>query len=163
AAAGFDGDHAATQRGAGTMRRTLLVLTALLYLLTAVAAHAQTLATAKPEDVGMSSERLARIAARLRTDAEKGVIPGSVLLVARNGRVAMFEASGLRDPQTKAPMTKDAIFRIYSMSKPITSVSAMLLFEEGKLTLDQPVSRYIPALGKLKVGVEKTDAAGAKT
>jgi len=144
------------------MKRTAVVVTTLLCLLTA-AAHAQTLPTAKPEDVGMSSERLARIAARLRTDAEKGVIPGSVLLVARNGRIAMFEASGLRDPQTKAPMTKDAIFRIYSMSKPITSVSAMLLFEEGKLTLDQPVSRYIPALGKLKVGVEKTDAAGAKT
>jgi len=144
------------------MKRTAVFVTTLLCLL-ATAAHAQTLPTAKPEDVGMSSERLARIAARLRTDAEKGVIPGSVLLVARNGRVAMFEASGLRDPQTKAPMTKDAIFRIYSMSKPITSVSAMLLFEEGKLTLDQPVSRYIPALGKLKVGVEKTDAAGAKS
>ena len=144
------------------MKRTVVVVTALLCLLTA-AAHAQTLPTAKPEDVGMSSERLGRIAARLRTDAEKGVIPGSVLLVARHGKIAMFEASGLRDPQTKAPMTKDAIFRIYSMSKPITSVSTMLLFEEGKLTLDQPVSRYIPALGKLKVGVEKTDAAGAKT
>jgi len=145
------------------MKRTVVVVTALLCLLTAAAAHAQTLATAKPEDVGLSSERLARIAARLRGDAEKGTIPGSVLLVARHGKVAMFEASGLRDPQTKAPMTKDAIFRIYSMSKPITSVSAMMLFEEGKLTLDQPVSRYIPALGKLKVGMEKTDAAGAKT
>ena len=145
------------------MRRTLLVVTVLLCLLTAAAAHAQTLATAKPEDVGLSSERLGRIAARLRADAEKGTIPGSVLLVARHGKIAMFEASGLRDPQTKAPMTKDAIFRIYSMSKPLTSVGVMLLFEEGKLTLDQPVSRYIPALGKLKVGVEKTDAAGNKT
>jgi CubicO group peptidase (beta-lactamase class C family) len=145
------------------MRRTLLSLTVLLCLLTTAAAHAQTLPTAKPEDVGMSSERLARVAARLRTDAEKGIIPGTVLLVARHGKVAMFEASGLRDPQTKAPMTRDAIFRIYSMSKPITSAGAMLLFEEGKLTLDQPVSRYIPALGKLKVGVEKTDASGVKT
>ena len=145
------------------MRRTLVVVTALLCLLTTAAAHAQTLATAKPEDVGLSSERLARIAARLRADAEQGIIPGSVLLVARHGKIAMFEASGARDPQTKAPMTKDAIFRIYSMSKPITSVGAMMLFEEGRLTLDQPVSRYIPALGKLKVGVEKTDAAGVKT
>ena len=145
------------------MRRTLLVLTTLLCLLNAVAAHAQTLAVAKPEDVGMSSERLARIVARLRTDAEKGIIPGSVLLVARNGRIATFEATGLRDPQTKTPMTRDTIFRIYSMSKPITSVGVMLLFEEGKLTLDQPVSRYIPVLAKLKVGVEKTDGAGNKT
>jgi CubicO group peptidase (beta-lactamase class C family) len=145
------------------MRRTLLVLTALLCLLNAVAAHAQTLAVAKPEDVGMSSERLARIVTRLRTDAEKGIIPGSVLLVARNGRIATFEATGLRDPQTKTPMTRDTIFRIYSMSKPITSVGVMLLLEEGKLTLDQPVSRYIPALAKLKVGVEKTDGVGNKT
>ena len=102
------------------MRRTLLSLLALLCLLLTSAAHAQTLPTAKPEEVGMSSERLARLAARLRTDAEKGIIPGTVLLVARHGKVALFEASGLRDPQTKAPMTKDAIFRIYSMSKPIT-------------------------------------------
>ena len=145
------------------MTRTLMSLAALLCLLSAAAAHAQTLAAAKPEDVGMSSERLARIAARLRTDAEKGVIPGSVLLIARHGKIAMFEASGARDPQTRVPMTRDAIFRIYSMSKPITSVGVMTLFEEGKLTLDQPVSRYIPALGKLKVGVEKTDAAGART
>ena len=145
------------------MRRTLLVVTALLCLLASAAAHAQSLPSAKPEDVGMSSERLARLVTRLRTDAEKGSIPGSVLLVARHGKVALFEANGLRDPQTKVPMTKDTIFRIYSMSKPITSVGVMQLFEEGKLSLDQPVSRYIPVLGKLKVGVEKTDAAGAKT
>ena len=145
------------------MRRSLLVLTALLCLLSAAAAHAQTLPAAKPEDVGMSSERLARIAARLRADAEKGTIPGSVLIVARHGKLALFEASGLRDPQTKTAMTKDSIFRIYSMSKPLTTVGVMQLFEEGKLTLDQPVSRYIPALGKLKVGVEKTDAAGTRT
>jgi CubicO group peptidase (beta-lactamase class C family) len=145
------------------MRRTLLVLTVLVCLLTAFAAHAQTLPAAKPEDVGMSSERLGRIVARLRADADKGIIPGTVLLVARNGKIAMFEASGVRDPQSKAPMTRDAIFRIYSMSKPITSAGVMMLFEEGKLTLDQPVSKYIPALGGLKVGVEKTDASGTKT
>jgi CubicO group peptidase (beta-lactamase class C family) len=144
------------------MRRTLVV-SALLCLLTTVAAHAQSLSPAKPEDVGMSSDRLARIATRLRADAAQGIIPGTVLLVARQGKIALFEASGLRDPQTKAPMTRDAIFRIYSMSKPITSVGVMMLFEEGRLTLDQPISRYIPALGKLKVGVEKTDASGAKT
>ncbi len=145
------------------MKRSLVLATALLCLLTVAAAHAQTLPTVKPEDVGLSSERLARLTARLRTDAEKGTIPGSVILVARHGKIALFEASGVRDPATKAPMTRDTIFRIYSMTKPITSVGAMMLVEEGKLTLDAPVSRYIPALGKLKVGVEKTDAAGAKT
>jgi CubicO group peptidase (beta-lactamase class C family) len=145
------------------MKRTAVLATALLCLLTVAAAHAQTLPTVKPEDVGLSSERLARLTARLRTDAEKGTIPGSVILVARHGKIALFEASGVRDPATRAPMTRDTIFRIYSMTKPITSVGAMMLVEEGRLTLDAPVSRYIPALGKLKVGVEKTDAAGAKT
>ena len=145
------------------MKRFFVSTVALLCLLTAVAAHAQSLPTAKPEDVGLSSERLGRITARLRADAEKGVIPGSVLLVARHGKVALFEASGLRDPGTRQPMTRDTIFRIYSMTKPITSVGVMMLVEEGRLTLDAPVSRYIPALGKLKVGVEKTDAAGVKT
>jgi CubicO group peptidase (beta-lactamase class C family) len=142
------------------MRARLTVLTILISLLAAVAAHAQALPGAKPEQVGLAPERLARISATLRTDVEKGVIPGAVLLVARHGKVAMFEAIGARDPESKAPMTRDAIFRIYSMSKPITSVAAMILFEEGKLTLDQPVSKHLPQLGGLTVGVEKPDAGG---
>jgi len=119
------------------MRARVAVLTILISLLAAAAAHAQALPGAKPEQVGLAPERLARISATLRADVEKGVIPGAVLLVARHGKVAMFEAIGVRDPESKAPMTRDAIFRIYSMSKPITSVAAMILFEEGKLTLDQ--------------------------
>jgi len=141
------------------MRAKALLLTALLCVLTAVAAHAQQLA-AKPEQVGLSGERLERLTARIRADVEKNVIPGAVLLVARHGKVVLFEAIGTRDPETKAPMTRDAIFRIYSMTKPITSVATMILFEEGRLTLDQPVSRYIPQLGGLKVGVEKPDPSG---
>ncbi len=144
------------------MRRMPMLLAVLLSLTTALAAHAQTLPTAPPEQVGLSSERLGRITARLRADADKGVIPGAVVLVARYGRIALFEAVGVIDPATRKPMTRDAIFRIYSMSKPITSVGAMMLFEEGRLTLDQPVSRYIPALGGLKVGVEKPDPSGGK-
>jgi len=143
------------------MRRTVLMLA--LFLAAAMAAEAQTLPTAKPEQVGLSSERLGRITAWLASEAEKGVIPGAVLLVARHGKIAAFDAVGVLDPATKKPMTRDAIFRIYSMSKPITSVSAMILFEEGKLALDQPVSRYIPALGKRPVGVEKTDPGGTPT
>jgi len=110
--------------------------------------------------VGLSGERLARLTTWLKTDVEKGVIPGAVLLVARHGKIAMFEAVGARDPESKTPMPKDGIFRIYSMSKPITSVATMILFEEGKLTLDQPVSKYLPQLGGLKVGVEKPGANG---
>ena len=75
-------------------------------------------------------------------------------------KVALFEAVGVRNPETRAPMTKDSIFRIYSMSKPITSVSAMMLFEEGRFSLADPVSKYIPELGGLKVGVEKLDVSG---
>jgi CubicO group peptidase (beta-lactamase class C family) len=141
------------------MRAKALLLTALLCVLTVVAAHAQPLA-AKPEQVGLSTERLERLTTRIRADVEKNVIPGAVLLVARHGKVVLFEAIGTRDPATRAPMTRDAIFRIYSMTKPITSVATMMLFEEGRLTLDQPVSRYIPQLGGLKVGVEKPDPSG---
>ena len=88
------------------------------------------------------------------------MIPGATLLVARQGKIAWFESMGVRDPGTRAPMTKDAIFRIYSMSKPITSVAVMMLVEEGKIALSDPISKYIPALGDLKVGVEKPGANG---
>ena len=102
-------------------------------------------AEVKPEQVGLSSERLGRITAMLKADADKGTIPGAILLVARHGKIAAFDTVGVRDPGSKAPMTKDAIFRIYSMSKPITSVATMILFEEGKLALADPVAKYIPA------------------
>lgn len=144
------------------MRMRIAVLVALLFLPGAVVAQAQSLPGAKPEQVGLSSERLNKITAARRADVEKGVIPGAILLVGRHGKVALFDAVGVRDPATKAPMTKDSIFRIYSMSKPITSVAAMLLFEDGKFSLADPVSKYIPQLGGLKVGVEKPDPSGGK-
>jgi len=145
------------------MKMKATLLTVLLCLFTFIVAEAQSLPSAKPEQVGLSSERLNKITATLKADADKGVIPGAVLLVARHGKVALFEAVGVRNPETKAPMTKDSIFRIYSMSKPITSVAAMMLFEEGRFSLAEPVSKYIPQLGGLKVGVEKPDASGKPT
>jgi CubicO group peptidase (beta-lactamase class C family) len=125
-------------------------------------AHAQVreLPRGKPEAVGMSSERLARITARLAADAEAKKIPGAVVLVARHGKVVLYEAVGKIDPAGSAPMTKDAIFRIYSMSKPITTLTAMMLVEEGKLMLSDPVSKYIPSFAKMQVGVEKPDSSG---
>ena len=81
-------------------------------------------------------------------------------MIARHGKVAYFESMGVLDPETKAPMRKDAIFRIYSMSKPITSVAVMMLFEQGKITLDEPIAKYIPAFKDVKVGVETKDADG---
>jgi len=142
------------------MRTRITTLLVVLSLFTVAVTHAQSLAPVKPEQVGLSAERLARITARLSADVEKGTIPGAVLLVARHGKLALFDAVGTRDPETKAPMPKNGIFRIYSMSKPITSVATMVLFEEGKLTLDQPVAKYLPQLGGLKVGVEKPDPNG---
>ena len=145
------------------MKMKATLLAALLCLVAFVVAQAQSLPSAKPEQVGLSSERLNKITARLKADVEQGIVPGAVVLVARHGKVAMFDAVGVLDPATKAPMTKDSIFRIYSMSKPITSVAAMMLFEEGRFSLAEPVSKYIPQLGGLKVGVEKPDASGKPT
>jgi CubicO group peptidase (beta-lactamase class C family) len=141
------------------MKKTSVLLAGLLWLSVATA-QAQGLPSAKPELVGLSSERLGRITAMLKADAAKGTIPGAVVLVARHGKIALFEAVGLLDPQTKAPMTKDAIFRIYSMSKPITSAAAMTLVEEGRLGLGDPVAKHLPQLAAVKVGVEKADPAG---
>src|SRR5215470_4090803 len=142
------------------MRSRVLCATLLLCLISLTQAQAQNLPTAKPEAVGLSSERLARVMTFVKNDVDKGVVPGAVLLVARHGKVVLFDSVGVLDPATKAPMTKDAIFRIYSMSKPITSVAAMILFEEGKLSLSDPVSKYLPQMRDMKVGVEEADPSG---
>ena len=110
----------------------------------------------------MSSERLRRVSATLRADVDARKIPGAVLLVARHGKVVLYDAVGKIDPAGSAPMTKDAIFRIYSMSKPITTVAAMMLVEQGKLKLDDPVAKYIPSFAKMQVGIEKPDSSGGK-
>ena len=144
------------------MKVKVMLLAALLCLISAVAVQAQSLPSAKPEQVGLSSERLQRITDTLKADVEKRMIPGAVVLVARHGKVAFFETVGVLDPATKVPMSRGAIFRIYSMSKPITSVVAMTLWEDGKFNLSEPVSKYIPQLGGLKVGVEKPDPSGGK-
>jgi len=145
------------------MKRKIALLTALLLVTAVSLAHAQPLSSVKPEQVGLSSEQLGRLVATLRADSEKGQIPGAVLLVARQGKIALFESVGMLDAATKAPMTKDAIFRIYSMSKPITSVAVMMLVEEGKLALGDPVAKYLPQFAEVKVGVEKPGADGKPT
>ena len=142
------------------MKIIAILFAALLSL--AEAATAAGLPTARPEEVGLSSERLGRIAQVLKADVERGRIPGAVVLVARKGRVVYLEAVGFRDKATGAPMTRDAIFRIASMTKPLTTVAAMQLWEEGRLLLSDPVSKHLPALADLKVGVERVDPATAK-
>src|SRR5579864_7929213 len=114
---------------------------------------------AKPEDVGLSSQRLQRIGEALGSDAQQGILPGAVALVARRGRVAYFESVGVQDPDKRTPMGRDSLFRIASMTKPVTAVAALMLMEEGRFSMVDPVSRHLPELGDLKVGVEVTDPA----
>ncbi len=118
-----------------------------------------TIAWAKPEDVGMSRERLARIGDVVTADVEKGRIPGAVTVVARRGRVVHFKAYGRRDPGRDEPMERDAIFRIYSMTKPLVSVALMMLVEEGRLLLSDPLSAFVPEFSDVKVRAERDGRA----
>jgi CubicO group peptidase (beta-lactamase class C family) len=110
---------------------------------------------AAPEDVGLSTTRLERLSSVMRAEIERGRVPGAVALVARRGRLAYFESYGRLDPAHAAPMEKDSIFRIYSMTKPIVSVAAMMLWEEGRFLLGDPIGKFLPELGALKVAVTR--------
>src|SRR6476469_1403328 len=103
-------------------------------------ALAQALAPAKPEEVGLSSQRLEKIGAVLKQDIADGKLPGAVVMVARKGRLAYSEAFGFLDKQKETTMPKDAVFRIYSMTKPLASVVAMMLVEDGRIQLTDPVA-----------------------
>ncbi len=115
---------------------------------------------ARPESVGLSPERLERIAQVLRADIERGKMPGAVIAVARKGRLAYYESFGYLDKAAGVPMSKDAIFAIASMTKPMVGVGIMQLVEESRIAMTDPASKWFPALGNLRVGVMKTDAAG---
>jgi CubicO group peptidase (beta-lactamase class C family) len=132
----------------------------LALLAIAAQARAEGPITANPTAAGFSSDGVARIDAFLQNEVDTGKIPGAVLLIRRNVQTAYFKSFGVRDPATKAPMTPDTIFRIYSMSKPITTVAAMLLVEEGKLQLDDPLSKFIPEFKDVKVGMESKGEDG---
>ena len=108
---------------------------------------------ATPEDVGLSTARLARLGAAMRGEVDRGRVPGAVALIARRGRLAYFESYGRRDPASGAPMAMDSIFRIYSMTKPIVSVAVMMLWEEGRFLLNDPIGKYVPELKDLKVAI----------
>jgi len=112
-------------------------------------------AAAKPEDVGLSAQRLPRIHAAVQRYLDQRQLAGAVTLVARRGKVAHFEAHGVMDLDSNVPMRKDAIFRIASMSKPVTGVAIAMLLEEGALRLTDPVSRFIPEFKDMKVSVTR--------
>jgi CubicO group peptidase (beta-lactamase class C family) len=144
------------------MKRYLALLTLATWIFLTAQAWAQALPTAAPEEVGLSSQKLARVTDVVKAEIAKGRYPGAVALVARRGKVAYFEALGQRDPQAGAPMTKDAIFRLYSMTKPFASVAAMMLVEDGRILLSDPVSKYIPKLANLQVSVPRFDPETGK-
>jgi CubicO group peptidase (beta-lactamase class C family) len=108
---------------------------------------------ATPEDIGLSSAGLARLGRVLQGEVERGLVPGAVVLIARRGQLGYFESFGQRDPASGAPMSNDSIFRIYSMTKPIVSVAAMMLWEEGRFLLNDPIAKFLPELGNVRVAV----------
>ena len=139
-------------------------LAILLMLCLATAARAYDPApVSDPEALGFSSSRLARIAAWQQTQVDAGAFSGAVAAIARNGRVAYLRAVGFRDRAKTIPLQPDAIFWIASMTKPVTSVAAMMLAEEGKLDLATPVHQYLPELKEMMVGVETTDPASGQS
>jgi len=131
-------------------------------LSTAAWSWAQGLPSAAPESVGMSTQRLARIGEAFRKEIDQGKLPGAVFLVARKGKLVYSEAIGFQDKETGKPIAKDTIFRIYSMTKPIVSVAAMMLVEEGRIQLTDPVSKYLPAMKPVSVSAARADAEFAR-
>src|ERR1700752_1763893 len=116
---------------------------------------------AKPEDVGLSSERLARIGETLKADIAPGRIPGAVIAIARHGKLVMFDAYGWRDKAAGVAMTTDTIFNIASMTKPMTTVGASMLYERGQLLIGDPLSKYFPKFADMRVAAR--DANGEPT
>ncbi len=136
----------------------LLLLTSIMLGLWRLAPAAE-LPRADPASVGLNAQQLDAITARLKQDVAQHVIPGAVLLIARHGKVAYEQAVGSRDPQGNEPMHADDLFRIYSMTKPITVVAALTLLEAGRLALDDKVSKYLPEFASMQVGVPDPESS----
>ncbi len=115
---------------------------------------------ASAESVGLSSERLQRLTQRMQEGAAKGEYPGAVLIIGRRGKIAYTQTFGTLNPESKTPMREDAIFRIASMTKPFASLAVMMLAEEGKLSIVDPVDKYLPEMKNMQVGIVKSGADG---
>ena len=138
--------------------RTAIACLAILVFLALPVGTATTVS--KPEEVGLSSERLQRVAQMIQRRIAAGDLAGAVVAIARKGRVAYVNAQGVMDLDTKQPMSSSSMFRIASMTKPVIGVGVMMMVEEGKLRLNDPVSRYIPEFRNMKVAVLQTSPAG---
>ena len=121
---------------------------------------AENIAVPSVANQGFSASRLKALGAKIDNDVSEARLPGAVILVARNGNLVYAETFGLQAQSPAATMQRNSIFRLYSMTKPIVSVATMMLVEEGQIFLADPVSKYLPELANLKVGIERTDAAG---
>jgi CubicO group peptidase (beta-lactamase class C family) len=133
--------------------RCLARCVAIFFFIVAPFARGQELPTAKPEEVGLSAEKLARIGSALQALVDDQKVAGAITIVARRGKVAYFEAIGKRDAAADLPMERDTILRFYSMTKPITSVAIMMLIEDGKIGLDDPVAKHLAEFKNAKVFV----------
>ena len=145
-----------------TLKRTATLAFAITTIFWAALVQAQGLPTAPPESVGMSAQRLSHIGEAFRQQIDQGNLPGVVVMVARKGRLVYSDAVGFQNKETGKPLSKDAIFRIYSMTKPLVSVAAMMLVEDGKMQLNDPVSKFLPAMKNMQVSVAKVDAEFAR-
>jgi CubicO group peptidase (beta-lactamase class C family) len=147
--------------------KILAVATALAAVLAATAPvwarELHPLVTATPEQVGMSAERLGRITTMLKKEIADGKLPGAVVMVARKGRIIYSDAIGFQDKGANTPMKLDSIFRIYSMTKPLASVAAMTLVEDGVIQLTDPISKFLPAFKDMQVSVATPGADGKPT
>ena len=142
-----------------TKRIPLLVLGVVAFTLP-LAAGSGALSTGKADDLGFAADRMPRIREAVQRHVDAGEVSGVVTLVARRGKIAHFEAYGVQDLESKKPMPKDGIFRLASMSKPITAAAVMMMVEEGKIRLTDPVSRFIPEFRGAKVAMAKPGARG---
>src|ERR1700761_8002201 len=145
-----------------TFMKSISAVAGAVCLLASTAAFAEDpLPRAKPEEVGISSERLARIDSVLKADIDAGRIPGAVIPTARHGKLVKLDAYGFRDKQAGVAMTTDTIFNIASMTKPMTTVGALMLYERGKILMNDPLAKYFPKFAQIRVAAR--DAAGEPT
>ena len=138
-------------------RPVVFACLAALLLFAAVPASARDLSPVRPERVGLAPERLQRLTVHMNQAVEDGVMVGGLGMIARQGRVAYRETYGMADREAGVPMNLDTLFRIYSMTKPVTGVAVMMLYEEGRFFLNDPVARYVPELDGLGVAVATAD------
>ena len=146
-----------------TLSRIASLAFAVASVCSAAVLGAQGLPATSPESVGMSTQRLGRISAAFKQQIDNGNLPGVVVMVARKGRLVYTDAIGFQNKEAGMPLSKDAIFRIYSMTKPLVSVAAMMLVEDGKMQLNDAASKFLPGVKGLQVSVAKVDAEFART